>query len=77
MAKRALGLIVNPLAGLGGRVGLKGSEEFGIFGDEQVVRLSATGEVPLPSGRPSESVRSTVSPFVSMTATWSVLAIAT
>jgi hypothetical protein len=30
------------------RVGLKGSQEFGIFGGEQVVRLNATGEVANP-----------------------------
>src|SRR5438876_100556 len=36
------------LAAYFARVGLKGSEEFGIFGDEQVVRLSAKGEVRQP-----------------------------
>jgi hypothetical protein len=30
------------------RVGLKGSDEFGLFGGEQVVRLSSTGEVSNP-----------------------------
>lgn len=36
------------LAAYFARVGLKGSDEFGIFGDEQVVRLSASGEVRQP-----------------------------
>jgi uncharacterized protein DUF1553/uncharacterized protein DUF1549 len=36
------------LAAYFARVGLKGSEEFGIFGGEQVVRLSASGEVKHP-----------------------------
>jgi hypothetical protein len=36
------------LAAYFARVGLKGSEEFGIFGGEQVVRLSASGEVRQP-----------------------------
>src|SRR5207247_11460244 len=30
------------------RVGLKGSQEFGLFGGEQVVRLNPTGEVSNP-----------------------------
>jgi hypothetical protein len=36
------------LAAYFARVGLKGSQEFGIFGGEQVVRLAATGEVRHP-----------------------------
>jgi hypothetical protein len=36
------------LAAYFARVGLKGSEEFGIFGGEQVVRLKSTGEVHHP-----------------------------
>src|SRR5262249_61438636 len=36
------------LAAYFARVGLKGSDEFGIFGGEQVVRVNPTGEVTHP-----------------------------
>jgi hypothetical protein len=45
------------LAAYFARVGLKGSQEFGIFGGEQVVRLAATGEVRHPKTNKALSPR--------------------
>jgi predicted polyphosphate/ATP-dependent NAD kinase len=49
---RRVGLIVNPLAGIGGRVGLKGSD-----GAETVARALALGAVPMAGVRALETLR--------------------
>jgi predicted polyphosphate/ATP-dependent NAD kinase len=51
-ARRRIGLIVNPLAGIGGRVGLKGSD-----GAETVARAFALGAVPMAGARAAETLR--------------------
>jgi predicted polyphosphate/ATP-dependent NAD kinase len=50
--RRRIGLIVNPLAGIGGRVGLKGSD-----GAETVALALALGAVPMAGARAAETLR--------------------
>lgn len=52
------------LAAYFARVGLKGSQEFGIFGGEQIVRLNATGEVRHPKTNREVPPRPLVEPAV-------------
>lgn len=54
MKKKSVGIIINPIAGLGGRVGLKGSD-----GEETVKRALALGgkpESPLRAGKAIEQL---------------------
>lgn len=51
MTKRALGLIINPVAGLGGRVGLKGSD-----GAETQKKALALGAVPESLDRAAQTL---------------------
>ena len=50
--RRRLGLVINPLAGIGGRVGLKGSD-----GAETVREAFALGAEPQAQGRAAETLR--------------------
>jgi predicted polyphosphate/ATP-dependent NAD kinase len=52
MSRRRIGLIVNPVAGIGGRVGLKGSD-----GEEIYKRAMELGALPVSPGRTRETLR--------------------
>jgi len=56
---RRLGLIVNPLAGLGGRVGLKGSD--GIAIQRKALQLGAVSPSPHRAAEALQAVRSSIS----------------
>jgi hypothetical protein len=56
------------LAAYFARVGLKGSQEFGIFGDEQVVRLNNSGEVRHPKTNKEMAPRPLGAPTVQLAA---------
>lgn len=55
MIRRRVGIVVNPIAGMGGRVGLKGTD-----GPEVLERARALGARPLASTRCAEALRGLV-----------------
>ena len=54
MARKSVGVVINPIAGLGGRVGLKGSDGPDII--EKAIALGGKPESPLRAGKALEQL---------------------